>query len=57
VKVTTNPSDRRGRHLTLTRPGATLLAQAVPIWERTHMEVTALFEDANCLRSTLRTLS
>jgi DNA-binding MarR family transcriptional regulator len=57
VKVTTNPSDRRGRHLTLTRPGATLLAQAVPIWERTHLEVTPLFEDADCLRSSLRTLS
>lgn len=39
VKVTANPSDRRGRVLTLTREGQELLARAVPIWQRTHDEV------------------
>ena len=57
VKVVTDPADRRGRRLRLTPSGATLLAQAVPIWERTHLEVTALLEDADCLRSGLRTIS
>jgi DNA-binding MarR family transcriptional regulator len=41
VKVARDPSDRRGRQLSLTGYGETLLASAVPVWERTHLQVTA----------------
>jgi DNA-binding MarR family transcriptional regulator len=58
VKVIKHASDRRGRRLSLTRQGRTLLASAVPVWERTHLEVTApLHDDADCLRSALVALS
>src|SRR5271168_2230642 len=33
VKVRADPQDRRGRRLSLTRKGRTLLANAAPIWE------------------------
>jgi DNA-binding MarR family transcriptional regulator len=59
VRVTTDPSDRRGRRLSLTREGRTLLASAVPVWEQTHVKVTAPLHDgdADCLWSSLRALS
>jgi DNA-binding MarR family transcriptional regulator len=59
IKVTTDPSDRRGRRAGLTRKGATLLAKAVPVWERTSLEVEALLDDGDSdrLRSSLRALS
>src|SRR6201997_813602 len=39
VKVAKDPSDRRGRQLSLTPEGKSLLASAVPIWEHTHRDV------------------
>jgi DNA-binding MarR family transcriptional regulator len=59
VQITTDYSDRRGRRLSLTREGKRLLASALPVWERTHLEVTAPLDDAAAdgLRSVLRALS
>ena len=59
VKVAKDPSDRRGRRLSLTPEGTTLLASAVPVWEQTHRDVEALLKDVDpdLLRSSLRALS
>jgi DNA-binding MarR family transcriptional regulator len=59
IDVAVDAEDRRGRVLTLTRAGRTLLAAAVPLWKRTHAEVEALLAgaDPNLLRRGLRTLS
>src|SRR5258708_6800697 len=37
IKLTIDPSDQRSRRASLTREGATLLAQAVPAWGRPHL--------------------
>jgi DNA-binding MarR family transcriptional regulator len=57
--LTIDPSDQRGRRASLTRKGTVLLAKAVPVWERTSMEVEALLEegDSERLRTSLRVLS
>ena len=39
VLLTCDTEDRRSRHLSLTDEGRTVLAAAVPIWEKTHAEV------------------
>ena len=59
VTVARDPSDRRGRQLSLTKAGETLLASAVPVWEKTHREVEAQLKDVDPdrLRSGLRSLS
>ena len=59
IKLTVDPSDQRGRRASLTRKGATLLAKAVPVWERTSLEVEALLEDGDSdrLRRSLLALS
>jgi DNA-binding MarR family transcriptional regulator len=59
VTVTEDPSDRRGRELSLTPKGKTLLASAVPVWEQTHRDVEAQLKDVDPdrLRSSLRDLS
>ena len=59
VKVAADPGDRRSRLMALTPKGMTLLAKAVPIWERTHQEIEGLLPDGdpNRLRSNLRVLS
>ena len=59
VKVTPDPADRRGRRMSLTRKGRTLLANAAPIWEDAHLKIEALLPDADPdrLRSNLRALS
>ncbi len=59
VKITTDPSDRRGRRLSLTRKGTTLLAKATPIWEDAHLRIETLLPDGDPdrLRSNLRALS
>jgi DNA-binding MarR family transcriptional regulator len=45
VKVAMDPADRRGRRLKLTAQGMKLLAEASPVWERTHAEVEAMLGD------------
>jgi DNA-binding MarR family transcriptional regulator len=59
VKVTPDPADRRGRRMSLTRKGRTLLANAAPIWENAHLKIEALLPegDPDRLRSNLRALS
>jgi DNA-binding MarR family transcriptional regulator len=59
IKLTIDPSDQRSRRASLTRKGATLLARAVPVWERTSLEVEAFLEDGDSdrLRRNLRALS
>jgi DNA-binding MarR family transcriptional regulator len=59
VTVAADPGDRRSRLVALTPRGMTLLARAVPVWERTHREIEGLLPDAdpNRLRSDLRALS
>src|SRR4051794_37257990 len=42
IEVKPDPKDRRGRLLTLTPTGRSLLASAVPIWERTHEGLDSL---------------
>src|SRR6267378_15901 len=56
VTVTADPGDRRSRLMTLMPKGMTLLAKAVPIWERTHQEIEGLLPDGdpNRLRGNLR---
>jgi DNA-binding MarR family transcriptional regulator len=59
VTVAADPGDRRSRLMALTQKGMTLLAKAVPIWERIHQEIEGLLPDAdpNRLRRNLRALS
>jgi DNA-binding MarR family transcriptional regulator len=59
VTVAPDPGDRRSRLMALTPKGMALLAQAVPIWERTHQEIEGLLPDGdpNRLRRNLRALS
>src|ERR1700720_1365162 len=59
VTAAADPGDRRSRLMALTPKGMTLLAKAVPIWERTHHEIEGLLPDGepNRLRSNLRALS
>jgi DNA-binding MarR family transcriptional regulator len=59
VTVTTDPADRRGRLLALTRRGRGLLGRALPVWERTHRSVEGLLVDGDPdhLRNDLRALS
>ena|ERR1700723_2919526 len=59
VTLAADPEDRRSRFVALTPKGVTLLARAVPIWQRTHQEVEGLLPDGdpNRLRRDLRVLS
>lgn len=59
VKVSQDPSDRRSRFLKLTAKGESLLARAMPVWERTHSEVEQLIPNGEPdeLRRGLRALS
>ena len=59
VDIAVDPADRRGRVLTLTGAGRSLLAAAVPIWKRTHAQVENLLAgaDPDLLRRDLRSLS
>lgn len=56
LTTTVDPDDRRGRLLTLTEAGHAVLAQATPIWDRTHVEVEEPLTDADALRAGLREL-
>jgi len=59
VSIAADASDRRVRRMKLTQQGETLLAEAVPIWERTSQEVEALLPDGDSdrLRNNLLALS
>ncbi|MBB3608755.1 DNA-binding MarR family transcriptional regulator [Rhizobium sp. BK602] len=50
VEILPNPRDRRARLLSLTPSGKTVLAAAVPIWERTHAEVEERLPDGDADR-------
>ena len=39
VRIAVDPSDRRSRRLSLTPAGLQLLAQALPLWDRTQDEI------------------
>ena len=59
VRVTVDPTDRRGRRLTLTPAGHALLLAAAPLWEAEHAAVDRLLPAAapEGLRADLRALS
>jgi DNA-binding MarR family transcriptional regulator len=59
VEVAVDQADRRSRRLSLTRAGRSLLASAVPIWQRTHAAVERGLAgaDSDLLRRDLRALS
>ena len=59
VEITANSADRRARQMALMPKGRRLLAQAVPIWESTHLAVEGLLSDHNPdrLRNNLRALA
>ncbi|MEZ2132545.1 MULTISPECIES: MarR family winged helix-turn-helix transcriptional regulator [unclassified Sinorhizobium] len=59
VTVTPNPRDKRERLLSLTGAGKTVLASALPIWERTHALLEGKLPDgnANRLRRDLQALA
>lgn len=47
VVVTIDPEDRRGRLLSLTQRGKTLLADATPPWDATHAQLEQRLNDAS----------
>jgi DNA-binding MarR family transcriptional regulator len=54
LKVAIDPKDRRGRLLTLTARGRTVLAAAVPVWRVHHARIEAMLPDgADGLRRAL----
>lgn len=59
VRVAKDKNDRRSRILVLTAKGKKLLAQAVPIWRNTHVEVEEQLEGAKLddLRASLMAVS
>jgi DNA-binding MarR family transcriptional regulator len=59
VAVTIDPADKRGRLMTLTPAGRSLLARATPVWERTHAAVEDRLAkgEPDRLRGSLRALS
>jgi DNA-binding MarR family transcriptional regulator len=59
VTIARDPSDRRGRQLSLTKEGESLLDSAVPVWEQTHRDFEAQLKDVDPdrLRDSLRSLS
>lgn len=59
VSIEQDPDDKRSRLLKLTPAGEHLLAEAFPVWERTHAEIEQPFSSAEAdrLRKQLRALS
>lgn len=47
VKIASDPSDRRSRVLILTGKGRTLLARALPVWQRTHEKIESAASSVN----------
>ncbi len=58
VMAAVDPHDRRGRLLRLTAQGKNLLAQATPVWDRTHADLETMLgaSEAGRLRKDLRAL-
>jgi DNA-binding MarR family transcriptional regulator len=59
VKIARDPNDRRSRILILSDKGRSLLASALPVWQRTHDEIEKLTPtiDWNVFRQNLRAVS
>ncbi|WP_322014799.1 MarR family transcriptional regulator [Paraburkholderia sp. J12] len=59
VVIEQDPDDKRSRLLSLTSEGRTLLAEAFPIWQKTHAEIEKPFDPGavDRLRQQLRALS
>jgi len=58
VTISVDKSDKRSRRLALTPAGRALLAEAVPLWKKTHAEFERrLPHSADALRSDLAALS
>ena len=59
VQITPDPSDRRSRVLKLTANGRKLLAEALPVWKKTHDEIDRDMPgtDPEALRRALRALA
>jgi DNA-binding MarR family transcriptional regulator len=58
VRVAPDPTDRRGRLLTLTDEGSALLASAVPIWKETHAAIESSLDlEPTLLRDALWALA
>ena len=59
VRISVDPTDRRGRLIRLTPRGRRLLARAVPIWKSHHAAIENLLGDgaADRLRENLRALA
>lgn len=57
LKVTTDPTDKRSRLLSLTPAGHKLLNKAIPAWKETHAIIEKVLPNIERLRSDLRTLS
>ena len=59
VEISVDPADRRSRRLVLTPAGRSLLAEALPIWQREHAAVDHAIPnpDPDRLRNELRALS
>ena len=59
LKVQSDPDDRRSRVLILTDKGRSLLAKALPVWQKTHeeMEEASPSIDWKALRENLRAVS
>lgn len=47
VEILVNPADRRERLLQLTPEGHAVLASAVPIWKKTHVEIESRLTGGN----------
>jgi DNA-binding MarR family transcriptional regulator len=57
VKLCVDPDDRRGRLLVLTDSGREILANAVPVWRSTHLDVETDLADPMALRRELIALA
>jgi DNA-binding MarR family transcriptional regulator len=57
VATLSNPTDKRGRLLSLTAEGRALLVQAMPLWIAEHAALDAELTDAAALRADLLRLS